>query len=88
MTKNAYEIRLDVMAMAKEMLDKKYVADMNVWSTKLAIASDAVARSYDADNPTKATTLLDTIKPPVAPSVEEVIAKASALYSFVESDKR
>ena len=70
--KNPYEIRLDVLKMAKEMLDKQYEAN-------LQIAKDSVAFMKEAGKPYGSfdSYLPNMYKP------EHVMEKAQELYQFI-----
>lgn len=74
MAKNAYEMRLDILKMAQEMLEEERQAKIKAamtapnegeWIDRNAIASSVTAASY---------------------STEDVINRASELYSFVNSN--
>jgi len=79
-TKNPFEIRLEVLKMAKEMMDTQYSDSMNAWWS--------IVNSY-AENHNKAvheiledTKELMTAKPSMY-TPEEIMKKAQELYGFV-----
>lgn len=79
-SKNPFEIRLEVLKMAKEMMDTSYSDSMNGWWSLVS--------SY-ADNHNKAVSevLEQTVEltktKPLMYSPKEVMDKAQELYSFV-----
>ncbi len=79
--KNPFEVRLDVMKMAQEMLDKEFYAKEQQYLHKLdalkveKYSSSAINSFIDANAPKAYTP-------------EEVITRASALYNFVSSSTR
>lgn len=77
--KNPYEIRLDVLKLAKEMLEIEHRAAENVWLTK------AGSPTYNGHLPAE-TAEAFYASAPQPPSVDDVIAKASALYNFVSDN--
>lgn len=76
MNKNPFEVRLDVMKMAQEMLDKEYHAKEQKYLQKLDIMKSEkhsdIQSFIDANAPT-----------PYTP--EEVLMRANTLYNFVSS---
>lgn len=66
--KNPFEIRTEVLAMAKDYLDKQY--ELNIEFTKSMVEQGQAA----AEDFQKATQLYST---------EELMAKAQEFYSFV-----
>ena len=77
MTKNPFEIRSDILAMAKDMLDKQYDAQMKLAQQAYDMQKDNMEKAVEAWN--KA---LPTMYTP-----QEVMEKAKELYTFV-SDKK
>lgn len=78
-TKNPYEIRLEILKMAKDMLELNYNENVNLAHRIIdTISNDADSKF---ENPQK---LFDDIKPKMfTPS--EILEKANELYAFVES---
>ena len=75
MSKTPYEIRLELLKMAKEMLEQDYFAKrealQNEWNVKVGIAE-----RFNTDVPPFPTL-------PDVPTEQEVIIKASALNEFI-----
>ena len=71
--KNPYEIRLDVLRLAQEMLELEHRTAENVWMTRAGTLGTVPQETEDAFYNYA----------PKAPSVEDVVAKASTLYNFV-----
>jgi hypothetical protein len=76
--KNPFEVRLDVMKMAQEMLDKEYYANEQKYLHKLEELRRNQAPGDQID------TFIDTYAPK-AYTPEEVLTRASTLYNFVAS---
>lgn len=74
--KNPYEIRLDVLKLAKEMLEIEHNTAKDVWLTK---AGSPTWNGHLSQS--QAEALYGSA--PAAPTVDDVISKASALYNFV-----
>ena len=70
--KNPYEIRLDVLKMAKEMLDKQYEANLQIAKDTIAFAKEAGKPYGNFDS-----YIPDMYKP------ENVMEKAQELYQFI-----
>lgn len=70
--KNPYEIRLDILKMAQEMLDKDFTAKQATYITKLNLG-------MNDPGGTRAPKSLDSI---------DVINMANSLYAFVATDSR
>lgn len=83
MNKNPFEVRLDIMKMAQEMLDKEYYAKEQKYLQKLDEMKRLNNGSYSSD-------IVDFIEKnaPVAYTPDEVVTRASALYNFVSSSSR
>ena len=79
MNKNPFEVRLDVMKMAQEMLDKEYYAKEQKYLQKLDVLKSQqypdIQSFIDANAPTVYTP-------------EEVVTRASTLYNFISSSVR
>jgi phage-related minor tail protein len=79
-SKNPFEIRLEVMKMAKEMMDNHYNDSMNAWWTMVNSYADAHNKSVD--EMLKQTEGLMKTKPAMyTPS--DIMTKAQELYGFV-----
>ena len=81
--KNPFEVRLDVMKMAQEMLDKEHYAKEQKYLQKLDELKRLNGGSYGQD-------ITDFIEKnaPAAYTPEEVITRASALYNFVSTSSK
>jgi len=71
--KNPFEIRLDTLAMAKEMLDKAYDQNMNIFYSNLEKLKEANKDTQD---------YIEKYMPKMY-SPTEAIKQAQELYSFV-----
>lgn len=80
MNKTPYEVRLDVMKMAQEMLDK----ETQVEETKFFLKLETL-RASSADVNT-INNFIDSHAPKVY-NENDVVARSSALYSFVSESK-
>lgn len=81
MNKNAYEIRLDILKMAKEMADQQYhEASTLYWNT---ISSMAAAWNKNAEDLVEQT----LAQKPQMYSTSEIMEKAQQLYGFVVDKK-
>lgn len=78
--KNPFEVRLDVMKMAQEMLDKEHYAKEQKYLQKL----DELKR-LNGDRYSQDITNFIEKNAPAAYTPEEVITRASALYNFVST---
>lgn len=76
--KNPFEVRLDVMKMAQEMLDKEFYAKEQKYLHKLDTMKKEKYPVSDINS------FIDA-NAPTAYTPEEVVARASALYNFVNS---
>lgn len=77
MTKNAFEIRLELLKMAKEMMDRQYDELSSAYWT-------AVNSAVEHTNKTVETVLDETSKiRPQMYSPNEIMEKANELYSFI-----
>lgn len=78
MNKNPFEVRLDVMKMAQEMLDKEQEVKMTKFEAAVRAMqmdktpSDVIINYIDKSTPTVYTTA-------------DVVAKATELYNFVST---
>lgn len=78
--KNAYEIRLEVLKMAKEMMDQQYNEASNTWWT--AINNYAETANKTAEDFLKQSEELKNLQPKMyTPS--DIMEKAQELYGFV-----
>ena len=76
--KNPFEIRLDILKMAQEMLDREKQIEENTFYAKLETLR-ASNNSADAIN-----SFIDANKPKMY-DPSEVVARSSALYAFVNN---
>jgi head-tail adaptor len=79
-TKNPFEIRLEVLKMAKEMMDTAYSDSMNAWWSLANSYADAQNKSIDEF--IKQSEELMKTKPAMY-SPEDIMKKAQELYGFV-----
>ncbi len=70
--KNAYEIRTEILNMAKTFVMDRFYASLQKWQ-------DSTDRHPDDG------TILSTVDAPQYPSSSEILAEAKKLYSFVDS---
>lgn len=77
MNKNGFEIRLEVLKMAKEMMDQQYHEASNAYWT----ACSSLAESWNKS----AAELIEQTQAmkPVMYTPADIMAKAQELYSFV-----
>lgn len=80
-SKTPYEVRLDILKMAQEMLNNEKRIEENTFFAKLETlrASNADANTINS--------FIDANKPKMYDS-SEVVARSSALYSFVNDTTR
>jgi len=74
---NPYQIRTDVLAMAKDMLDKQYEGQMKLAQTMYDINKDNIELATEAWKKYI----------PKMYTMEEVMEKANEMYSFVSEKK-
>jgi head-tail adaptor len=79
-SKNPFEIRLEVLKMAKEMMDTSYSDSMNAWWS--LAHSYAEAHNKSVDEFIKQSKELAETKP-LMYSPDDIMKKAQELYSFV-----
>ena len=78
-TKNPFEIRLEVMKMAKDMLETAYVESCKLsWDMVSRIAE------YQNKHISELESYYDTIKPKMY-SAQDIVAKATELYDFINT---
>lgn len=75
--KNPFEVRLEVLKMAQEMVDKAYQE-----STQLAWSMVEKAAEYQNKSMAEMQTYFETLKPKMY-SPQDIVAKANELYEFV-----
>jgi len=73
--KNGYEIRADVLAMAKDMLQQEYSSKFAGW--------ELTAKRDEATGQ-----LVTTIGMPVFPGLDKIIETAEKMYGFVNQTTR
>jgi hypothetical protein len=79
MTKTPYEIRLDVLKMAKDMLEEENRVKMNNFNVEVSSLSETnigAVSSFIAENKV------------VSYSTADILNKADELYKFVSTDSR
>ena len=74
---NPYQIRTDVLAMAKDMMDKQYDVQMKIAQTAFDAQKENMEQALEAWNKYV----------PKMYTPEEVMAKAQELYTFVTDKK-
>lgn len=77
--KNAYEIRADILAMAKEFIEFQYSSKWNSWYQEVVNQNDHKDDIY-----------LDATEMPgmpEIPSIDDVVYAAEKFYSFVNDRK-
>ena len=77
MTKNGFEIRLELLKMAKELTDQQYIETSNAYWA----AINALAENWNKS----ASELVEqtmSMKPKM-PSAEDITKKAQELYGFI-----
>lgn len=81
MTKTPYEIRLDVLKMAQDMIEREKNIEQDVFYQKLD--------TLKVENPPSEMirNFIDSNSPKMYSS-DEVISRASQLYNFVENKKQ
>jgi hypothetical protein len=79
-SKNHFEIRLEVMKMAKEMMDAHYNDSMNAWWTM--VNNYAERHSMVVDELVKQSAELMKTKPAMY-TPKDIMDKAQELYGFV-----
>lgn len=80
MTKNGFEIRLEVLKMAKEMMDTTYNDSMNAWWNLANTYAEAHNKSVEEF--IKQSEELAKTKPAMY-SPADIMTKAQELYGFV-----
>ena len=78
MSKNPYQIRTDMLAMAKDIMDKNYDVQMQIAQNMFDANKENAEQAMEAWNKYV----------PKMYTPEEVMAKAKELYSFVQDDKK
>jgi hypothetical protein len=78
--KNGFEIRLEVLKMAKEMMDLQYHDASNAWWSMVNSYAEAANKS-SADFLKQSEELMKA--KPVMYTPDEIMKKAQELYSFV-----
>jgi hypothetical protein len=78
--KNAFEIRLEILKMAKEMMDQSYIEASNAWWSM--INSYAESANKTAEEFLKQYEDIAKSKPKMY-TPAEVVAKAQELYGFI-----
>jgi hypothetical protein len=81
MNKTPYEVRLDVMKMAQEMLDRSFYIEENKFHQKLETLRNANVSSDEINK------FIDNYNPKVY-NENDIVARSSALYTFVIDSTR
>jgi cell fate (sporulation/competence/biofilm development) regulator YmcA (YheA/YmcA/DUF963 family) len=81
MNKTPYEVRLDVMKMAQEMLDRESQTEEAKFYMKLETLRTANASMNEINN------FIDNYKPKVY-NENDIVARSSTLYTFVTDSTR
>ena len=72
--KNAYEIRTEVLAMAKDLITDRFHTQRNNWEAS-------------QDRHPETGQILSIEDAPLYPTSAEILAEAKALYAFVDAGK-
>lgn len=70
--KNGYEIRTDILAMAKDLVEREYSVKFQGWE-------------MTANRDEKTGQLVTTVGMPEFPGLEKIIETAEKMYNFVNS---
>lgn len=73
-TKNGYEIRTEILAMAKDLVQTEYSMKFHGWE---------ISQTKD----TKTGQILTSVEMPQYPGLEKVLEVAEKMYSFVNKNK-
>ena len=82
---NPFEVRLDVVRMAKQMLEREHDSKMSEYQNSVHAAQHMIAVNSSSYTTNEAVTMVRSLRAPAAPTAEEVTARATTLYSFVNS---
>lgn len=78
MNKNPFEVRLDIMKMAQEMLDKEHDLKMKKFVETIDVMKSSNTRSAEIQNYINASA-------PQMYSEKDIVSKANELYNFVNT---
>lgn len=84
MSKNPYEIRLDVLKIAQDMLEKEYMAKAHKFQLSLEAMREEMIQNKSFDD-----TILKSFIEQNAPNSytsDQIISKSAELYNFVSSN--
>ena len=70
--KNGYEIRSDILAMAKDLVGQEYQMKFNGWE-------------MSAERDPKTNQIVSTVKMPEFPGLEKILETAQKMYEFVNN---
>ena len=70
--KNGYEIRTDILAMAKDMVQQDFQVKFQGWE-------------MTAERDTKTGQIVSTVKMPEFPGLDKVLETAEKMYAFVNA---
>jgi hypothetical protein len=70
--KNGYEIRTDILAMAKDLVNQEYAVKFNGWE-------------LSAQRDEKTGQIVSTVAMPEFPGLDKVLETAEKMYAFVNS---
>ena len=69
---NGYEIRSDILAMAKDLVGQEYQMKFNGWE-------------MSAERDPKTNQIVSTVKMPEFPGLEKILETAQKMYEFVNN---
>jgi hypothetical protein len=68
--KNGYELRTDILAMAKDLVGQEYAVKFQGWE-------------MSAERDTKTNQIISTVKMPEFPGLDKILETAEKMYGFV-----
>lgn len=83
MSKTPYEVRLDVLAMAQQIVAREHDVKVEAWRSQVEAKQRILATSTMPDSAVSNITDSFAVTAPLSYTANEVVAKASELYSFV-----
>lgn len=82
MNKTPFEIRLDVIKMAQEMLENERTSQTKYFEQKVELLKSSNAQ------PEVIINFINSTEPPKAYTEHDIISRSSALYAFVDNKTR